>query len=513
MVRGLLEDSNGNIWASTKSGMVYIYNNEMKLIHRFPFAPEKNGSGYNVYTIYQDSKGYIWMGAKNRGLGISKSPLGTTPDAYRQLEFDYIRSTGHTNALINNDIYSITEDHLGRIWVGTFSSGIDIIEHPTSRKAKTFIHINSGTSNLQGDNIRYIYRDSQNNIWVATSYGLYKLSKSSIEQNHFEFKTYLSNDNTPEISYNDIVHIFEDTQHRIWVATLGGGVNLLNKPNSPSSKFICFSQQDGLSNDEVHSITEDNFGTVWMATENGLNPFNPETQTFKQYNALNRLTNTSFSESTVIKLKNGALVFGTAHGIEYIQPKLFTTAQPLSQIKFTSLAISNKEVTATSENSPLDRAMPFTKAVVLKHNQSSFSVEFSSLNFQDKEQMQYSYFLKGFDKEWTSTGNNNMATYTNIPPGKYQLEVQANSDFIIPATLDITILAPWYQTTLAYWGYALFIIAVGLPHYKIHTPHQLVQKQPTCREKSKRAKTQILYQYFARNTHASNPDYGAARRS
>ena len=114
----------------------------------------------------------------------------------------------------------------------------------------------------------------------------------------------------------------------------------------------------------------------------------------------------------------------------------------------------------STADSPLDKAMPFTNNITLKHNQSSFSLKFSALNFQDKELVQYSYFLEGFDTQWTGVGYNNMASYTNIPPGSYKLKVQANSAYILPASLDITILAPWYQTPVAYTIYTLIVLTV-----------------------------------------------------
>ena len=312
VVRGLLEDSNGNIWVSTKKGMVYIYDNTLRLIHSFAFAPlTPQGAGFNVYTIFQDSKGYIWMGAKNRGIGVTKTPLPTSNSAYKNLTFNYHHHTNSGISLIHNAIYSITEDHLGRIWIGTFSKGIDLLDHPSMTKSSAFTHLNTETTNLKSNNIRFLYRDTHNNMWVATAYGLYVVSAQNIEKNHFEFDAYFQNTGDNAISYNDIVHLCEDAENRLWIATLGGGFSLLNKPSVKPREFVYFSQQDGLSNDEVHSITADNYGTLWVATENGLNHFNPETQSFKQYSALNRLTNTSFSESTAIKLRNGSILLGT----------------------------------------------------------------------------------------------------------------------------------------------------------------------------------------------------------
>lgn len=461
VVRALLEDSNGNIWVSTKKGIVYIYDKSLQLIHNFPFAPiEPNGSGFNVYTMFQDTKGYIWLGAKTRGIGVTQAPLSNDKNAYKNLKFDYYQRSDNEESLVDNDVYSITEDHLGRIWIATFSSGINIMEHPSGKANKPFIHINSSTSNLKSNNVRYLYRDSRNNMWIATANGLYEISAQNLEKNHFIFDAHFQTTEKESISYNDIVHICEDSKGRLWFATLGGGFNLLKKPQQKQRQFIYFTQQEGLSNDEVHSIAEDNHGLLWIATENGIHPFNPETQSFKQYEALNRLTNTSFSESTVIKLRNGSIVLGTSKGLEVIQPDLLKHAQPLSQTRFTTLLISNKEVAVKEENSPLVKAMPFTEHITLNHDQSSFSLNFSALNFQDKELIQYNYFLDGFDKQWTVTGNNNVATYTNIPPGEYTLKVQANSEYILPATLNITILAPWYQTTIAYIIYVLIVLTV-----------------------------------------------------
>jgi signal transduction histidine kinase/DNA-binding response OmpR family regulator len=101
-------------------------------------------------------------------------------------------------------------------------------------------------------------------------------------------------------------------------------------------------------------------------------------------------------------------------------------------------------------NSPLTQPISETKSIVLPYKSSVISFDFVSLNYTSKERKQYAYKLKGFDKDWNYIGTRRTATYTNLDPGNYTLEVKGlNSDGAWSsrtASLQLTVLPPFYLT-------------------------------------------------------------------
>ncbi|MBN2806322.1 MAG: hybrid sensor histidine kinase/response regulator, partial [Prolixibacteraceae bacterium] len=269
IVRALCEDSNHNIWIASKGGSLKLYNQdlqEMKPGIRFPFEPV-HGLVYNLYSIFQDSRGYVWLGSKGAGIAVSKKPVNLHTTNYSQIAFHrYYKVEGDSGSLCNNNIYCIEEDAQGRIWIGTYGGGLSVC-HATDVARLRFNNISTGNSNLSNDMVRDLMFDSDHNLWIATTFGLNRLGAKNIETNHFSFECFYHDpENTNSLSYNDVVHIFEDSKKNLWFGTFGGGVNLMTSENL----FLHFSSVNGLCNNEVFGISEDNEGYMWFSTGNGL---------------------------------------------------------------------------------------------------------------------------------------------------------------------------------------------------------------------------------------------------
>jgi ligand-binding sensor domain-containing protein len=228
VTRSLFHDSNGIIWASTKAGKLFFYRPD----ERLPFlskdlemsASVQNRS-HNVYSIIQDHKGYVWLGSKGEGIARSNKPVNSNTK-YEQLTFTWtIPTTTATESLTNRNVYSLAEDKYHRLWIGTFGAGLFMT--PNNNQFQ-FTQITSANSNLSSDQIRHLWLDGSGNLWIATTFGINYLSKENIESQNYTFRNFLHNPNhNKSLSYNDVVHIFEDSNQHLWFTTFGGGVNLL----------------------------------------------------------------------------------------------------------------------------------------------------------------------------------------------------------------------------------------------------------------------------------------------
>ena len=153
--------------------------------------------------------------------------------------------------------------------------------------------------------------------------------------------------------------------------------------------------------------------------------FNNKTASFENFNKSNGLTSDGFSENTCLKMRDGRLVFGNSTGIEIISPEKIASPKISTEVTFTNFQLFNKDTYVSTPNSPLKKAIAFADKINLKHNQSSFSIEFSALNYLDKSKTQYAYLLENFDQGWNYVGAQRKATCTNLKPGHYIFKVKA----------------------------------------------------------------------------------------
>ncbi len=461
------EKKNGRLWVATKAGELYIYNKNLQPLSHFSYIPLKNKKlpGHNIYCMMQDKDGYLWLGSKGAGILVSTQPLDNFSKNCSNLSFYHYRhDPGDTTSLSNNMVYSIINDREGNIWIGTYGGGVNKV---TGRDSKYLYckRLNTSNSALSSDFVRKVFEDSRGYIWLATTFGLNRMI-SRHNPDSLIIDSYYYDPKVPgSISYNDIIHIFEDSQHRMWFGTFGGGIDLLLPGNIENPKFESFSREDGLTNDAVFGILEDSAGMIWLSTENGLSRFNFQNKHFDNFDYHDGLPMGSFSENTCCPVGKDKLAFGSTKGVILISPDNILKDNFVPPLVLTNFQLFNKDVNINDKDSPLKKTISSVNRVVLKYYQSSFSVEYAALSFFDPRRNQYMFKLEGLDKEWNKVKNQRKATYTNLKPGHYTLLVKAaNWDGTWnekPVKLDIIIRPPWWKTIVAYIIYLIIGIFIA----------------------------------------------------
>ncbi|HBC79285.1 MAG TPA: hybrid sensor histidine kinase/response regulator [Bacteroidales bacterium] len=474
--RAIIEDQNGYLWVSTKAGEIHLFDSTLKQKKLFTFLPGiGNQSLRNItYTFLSDSRGYLWIGSKGYGLSVSTSPLDRLARDYSDISFRrFMFSASDSSSIGNNNIYSVCEDRMNNIWIGTYGNGLSLVFNPGGKDLK-FKRINQRNSNLSSDLIRHLLVDSSGNLWIATAFGVNLLEKQDIESGNYRFKVFLKNPaDDKSLIYNDVIHIFEDSGRRIWLGTFGGGIELYQGYNGESASFRHYGSDAEISYGIVYGILEDSTGKIWYSTENGLVCLHPETGNSEVYNNVNGLGFNSFSENTCWRKSDGKLVFGGNLGIEIVDAGKLAPKQNVPGIELTNFLLFNKLVTPGQKGSPLKQSISFSDELILRYSQSSFSIDFSALDFLDPQKVQYTYKLDNFETSWNNIGNQHRATYTNLSPGSYVFRVKsimnegksASSERI----LNIRISPPWWKTRLAYFLYAGLLMAVVILIYKAIT--------------------------------------------
>jgi len=327
-----------------------------------------------------------------------------------------------------------------------------------SRKIKNYLTQSKNQPLISGPNIRSIHMDHRNNniVWIGTDAdGLNRFDKSNGSVKYYQYDS----ENSNTVSNNSIQFIHEDNQGILWLATNSG----LNRFDPVKEEFSVFREEDGLPTNYIASILEDDSGDLWLATRNGLSRMNYSNgrATFVNYDADDGLGGGDFIAQVALKSSNGRLYFGGDHGLNEFFPGKMNTNPP--RILLTDLRIGNKSISTMAEDLPIDSTIYETDEITLKYGDNDLSFEYAALHFGRSEKNQYAHMLEGYDEEW-SYDNRRFATYTNLDPGKYIFKIRgSNSDGVWNnqgKQLNITILPPWWQTIWAYFGYGFIFLGI-----------------------------------------------------
>lgn len=472
VVRSVYVDSKGYTWAGTKSGQIYIYDNELELKHIIEKDPRINYTGSNVYSIIEDAEGFIWLCTKGAGIFISNQSIKEVSPEYKQLTFSSIRNEpGNKNSLNNDNIYDLVIDDLNRIWVATFGGGLNLIS-TDDHGNRLFHQFTTENSALTSNRLRDLHLDRNGRLWLASTFGLNYIDVYNGSADQLEINHVLSNQvENRGLSYNDIIMIMEDKNGHLWLASAGGGVNQIIDPTSDTLEFAYYSEKDGLKDDYILSLTEDIYGFIWIGTASGLSRYNPFNGEINNFDKKIGLPEVFFSERTSVSSHSGKIIFGTIKGFYVISPDMISSEESHPEISLTGFQLNNTEITPGEEGSPLDRSISYLDEIILKSNQSNFSIGFSMLSFKSPESNHYSYTLEGFNEGWNYIGAENKATFTNVPSGSYNFRVKGlDSDFSEYGTetsLKITVLPPIWKSQVAIAIYIIFILALAFLAYRI----------------------------------------------
>ena len=455
-VRGMAIDRKGRVWVGTKGKKLYWLQNGQQITPKFINAPP-NGLG-QVYAITPDSSGNIWLGTKRDGL-FKAEPVDALETAYRLQHYQH--EPGNANSLNNDEIYTILQDKRGRIWVGSFVEGLNLLV--ANGSSVRFVHqaeLLKGLPQWGYKKIRKMALDASGNIWVATTDGLL-IIRDQADQMPFAAKTFNKiPGNIASLGSNDVQYIYKDRNNIMWLGTSGGGISkALGTDPHKGLSFQNFATREGLFNDYIVSLTGDKNGNLWIASQTGLTRFNPLSGEFRNYNSTDGLTRTVFSEAACVNMPGGTIVFGTMDGLISFNPQELVDNLIPGRMVFTDLQVNNQDLAQLKNPALLTHQINELSLLQLQHNHNTISFDYTVLDYRSDNKQNYLYRLQGFDSVWHSNRGLQRTTYTNLPPGKYKFEIKSVSTGLYTnnpyKSINITILPPLWQT---WWAYLLYFI-------------------------------------------------------
>jgi signal transduction histidine kinase/DNA-binding response OmpR family regulator len=226
----------------------------------------------------------------------------------------------------------------------------------------------------------------------------------------------------------------------------------------------------------VYSILEDDSKNLWLTTSKGLVKFGPDHKSIKIYTTANGLLSDQFNYASAYKDTNGDMYFGNLNGMISFNPKNFTKNKYTPSIFITNLQINNKDIDANGNDSPIKQSISHIDELELDNSQSSFNLEFASLNYTAPELTEYWYKLENVNNDWVYLERNNKVFFTELAPGDYVFKVKSLNSFGVwskEVELKIRILPPFWASSYAYFFY--FLLICGSFYYIIRYSQNLTQ--------------------------------------
>ncbi|NQV29426.1 MAG: PAS domain-containing protein [Candidatus Marinimicrobia bacterium] len=445
-IRGIYEDKEGILWVGGYGGLNRIDRAAQQ--YRHYRADASNPDHLNtdaIYSIIGDTQNdnILWIGSEGEGL------------------FRFEKSSGKVNHYLEDDsgIQSLFMDSQGLLWIAT-SNGLARL-NTASDEITTFNYDPNNPQSLSDDKTVAIYQDSQDQLWIGTlTNGLNRFDPKTEQFTRFTHDI----DNPNSLSINRIKSIFEDRSGILWIGTNGGGLNQFDRQ---SETFKTFTVKDGLPNDVIYGILEDNNSNLWLSTNLGLSRFNPNTEDFKNYDVNDGLQSNEFNTSSFYKSISGEMFFGGINGFNAFYPERMHENPFIPPVVFTDFLIFNESVPIGEMGDGrtlIKQSISETSDLLLSYKDAVISFEFTALSYAAPTKNHFAYQLKGFDKDWIKTGaHRRYATYTDLSPGKYIFKVKAsNHDDVWNDTgtsINIYISPPAWKT---WWAYTLYLLTIIL---------------------------------------------------
>lgn len=456
----VLADSEGNVWFTGNSNTLHSTN------RKFEFITLHEGVSFsNIEAILSDSQNNLWFSNKE---GLFRHSIHFTG-------FNVLEHCLKAKNYPNLHILTIYEDIQGYIWLGTFGQGA----YRLNPNNKHLQHITEGLGLINNNVLSISGKGGE--IWLATLGGVSKCKLNEATDSDAAILSFQNFDKNSGLGNNYIYSTLADSKGRIWFATDGQGITVLE-----NGKFTNYSNSVRLKGKVVYSIAEDQQGNIWFSTANtGIYRF--DGQEFKNFDLREGLRERQISSIAMDSQDNLLIVhkqgidllntktlaltyYGQEVGLNDLAPALNAISKDTqgniwigtqhNVIKYSHLADSLQLQPRTHINQIQVFLEPIDPKSSLRfaHHQNHISFDYIGLWYTHPEQVSYQHLLEGYDREWIST-KDNFVTYPNLPAGDYTFKLRSS---IHPNFKEAPITEYSFTIHPAFWQTTWFFLLVGI---------------------------------------------------
>uniref|UniRef100_UPI0040275B03 two-component regulator propeller domain-containing protein n=1 Tax=Segatella copri TaxID=165179 RepID=UPI0040275B03 len=488
-----LLSKDGQIWVGTETGgITKLAPRQLQLeFFKHDAANPASLSPNAVNAMYAAPDGTLWVGTVEGGL-----------NALAPGSRNFTHYTMANSGLPHNSVSTLAADNRGNLWIGTWGTGIAVmnLQQPgriiplvVDAKHQSFL-------NFAG---ALVYDPINDGMWLGTNDGLFfydlkrqqliepfkgcldvrgcignlitpdgkllmgcvqgmveiNLKSRSHGKGEFAVEYHPYKLDAPESGVIDkILSFCLAKDGKIWLGSNGYGLYCYNYNKEGKTYVKSFTTNNGLANNTVKGIVEDNQGMLWIATDNGLSIFNPKTETFSSYSREDGLLSSQFYFNGAIRDAKGKIYLGTDEGLMAVTG-VNHAVHNLARLRFTELLVDNQPVFAGSDY--LDDDISIAKRLCIHESDKSFTIFFSALNYGSESQGVYLYRMKGYENDWVQLKpGQHSVRYSTLPAGSYQFEVKyipsfdSDKEQVISVDIKVT---PYFWKS--WWFVSLMVIA------------------------------------------------------
>ena len=426
-------DKDGRIWLGTYHEGIMRSDQPYAKSRPLNFSPVGNQKEVPVFCAIKDSCSNLWFGNASGNLIC----YDWSSDSF------HIYPLNHLGKKVNSYIVALMIDSRYRFWVCT-SAGLYLFDHQTGH-----FELFSLREALKEDAepwVTAICEDKQRNIWIGTAKGIVRLSQVNVRP----LKMVHGYEEKENIGARVVSALLTGTDGTVYVG-YKNGFGIIPVGEDRITSF--YTVKDGLCNDCIDCIVEDEKKRIWLGSISGISRYSRQQHVFYNYYI-------SSSNKSVMLFKN-TLFWGNNKSLTYFEPEILTSATIASKTLLTGLEVDNKQINIGEKikgQVVLDSNIASIDHLELVNANRDFSLLFNNLAFS-KDLQKYSYRLYPYQKDWI-VSEAGKVSFTNLSAGYYIFEVKTlfpnNTEGDVTA-LPITILPHWSQTV---WFRLLLIFSV-----------------------------------------------------
>lgn len=482
VIRAIHEDRSGMLWIGTAHGLNRFDRKNQSFIN-FVNEPQSllRINQQEITSIFEDSamENTFWVGTDGGGLYKLILSKGEGSDLKNYVH--YATDSDDPFSLSHDVVTSIHRDRHGTLWVGTWG-GLNMLltnrsmeSNRAAGRFKRFVNDPWNPDCLGENRIWTILEDRTGALWIGTNGG----GLNRFDHATGKFTRFVSDPANPRsLSSNNVLSICEDRSGTLWLGTSGGGLNRFDPPDTSlksfygeAAQFARFTEKDGLPNNVIYGILEDNKGYLWLSTNKGLSCLDPRSKTFRNYDVSHGLQSNEFNVGAYFRTRGGEMVFGGVNGFNVFHPDSIKDNPYIPPIVIT--AVKRHNIDDAKGVAIAEKGIPARREVQATYKDNILIIEFAALSYRSTFKNQYAYKLEGFNDNWIQLGARHDITFTNLDPGEYILRVKGSNNSGIwneeGTFLRISIAPPPWKTWWAYTFYALVVTAMlyGLRRYEL----------------------------------------------
>lgn len=488
-----LLSKDGQIWVGTETGgITKLAPRQLQLeFFKHDAANPASLSPNAVNAMYAAPDGTLWVGTVEGGL-----------NALAPGSRNFTHYTTANSGLPHNSVSTLAADNRGNLWIGTWGTGMAVMNLQQPGRIIPLV-VDAKHQHFLNFAGALVYDPINDGMWLGTNDGLffYDLKRQQLIEPFkgcLNVRGCIGNLITPEgkllmgcvqgmveinlksripgkgdfaVKYHQyklddpksgvidkILSFCLAKDGKIWLGSNGYGLYCYNYNKEGKTYVKSFTTNNGLANNTVKGIVEDNQGMLWIATDNGLSIFNPKTETFSSYSREDGLLSSQFYFNGAIRDAKGKIYLGTDEGLMAVTG-VNHAVHNLARLRFTELLVDNQPVFAGSDY--LDDDISIAKRLCIHESDKSFTIFFSALNYGSESQGGYLYRMKGYENDWVQLKpGQHSVRYSTLPAGSYQFEVKyipsfdSDKEQVISVDIKVT---PYFWKS--WWFVSLMVIA------------------------------------------------------